>query len=383
MLNQDALDFIQANTPFAQNLLMALARIPSPSLHEEKRARFCKALLESWGARDAYIDEALNVVLPMDIDSGKPLVVFTAHSDVVFPDTSALPLRDDGERLFCPGIGDNTANLTTLLLCLKYIISRHLQPRKYGVLFVANSGEEGLGNLKGIRRIDGDYGSRIKEFYSFDGKMNGITDHAVGSKRFRVTVRTAGGHSFSGFGSKNAIAELASIIGDIYHIQLPQDGIATYNVGTITGGLSINSIPAQASLLCEFRADSLRNMKYLDKCFRNIFLAHRQPDVGVEVEELGCRPCEALGFFAEKRRQEMVQAARETIRRYNPNLQVFLCSGSTDCNIPLSNGIPSVCFGFYSGAGAHTRNEYLWKSSLVPGYKVCFDTVLPYFQPAP
>ena len=233
------------------------------------------------------------------------------------------------------------------------------------------------------RRIDGDYGSRIKEFYSFDGKMNGITDHAVGSKRFRVTVRTAGGHSFSGFGSKNAIAELASIIGDIYHIQLPQDGIATYNVGTITGGLSINSIPAQASLLCEFRADSLRNMKYLDKCFRNIFLAHRQPDVGVEVEELGCRPCEALGFFAEKRRQEMVQAARETIRRYNPNLQVFLCSGSTDCNIPLSKGIPSVCFGFYSGAGAHTRNEYLWKSSLVPGYKVCFDTVLPYFQPAP
>ena len=81
--------------------------------------------------------------------------------------------------------------------------------------------------------------------------------------------------------------------------------------------------------------------------------------------------------------KEMVQAARETIRRYNPNLQVFLCSGSTDCNIPLSKGIPSVCFGFYSGAGAHTRNEYLWKSSLVPGYKVCFDTVLPYFQPAP
>lgn len=192
MLNQDALDFIQANTPFAQDLLMALAQIPSPSLHEEKRAQFCKALLESWGARDAYIDEALNVVLPMDIDSGKPLVVFTAHSDVVFPDTSVLPLRDDGERLFCPGIGDNTANLTTLLLCMKYIISRRLQPRKFGVLFVANAGEEGLGNLKGTRRIDADYGSRIKEFYSFDGKINGITDHAVGSKRFRVTSAPPG-----------------------------------------------------------------------------------------------------------------------------------------------------------------------------------------------
>ena len=382
MLNQDALDFIQANTPFAQDLLMALAQIPSPSLHEEKRAQFCKALLESWGARDAYIDEALNVVLPMDIDSGKPLVVFTAHSDVVFPDTSVLPLRDDGERLFCPGIGDNTANLTTLLLCMKYIMSRRLQPRKFGVLFVANAGEEGLGNLKGTRRIDADYGSRIKEFYSFDGKINGITDHAVGSKRFRVTVRTAGGHSFSGFGNKNAIAELSSIIADIYHIQIPDDGIATYNVGTIEGGLSINSIPAQASMLCEYRADSLRNMKYMDKRFRNIFLAHHQSDVGVEVDELGCRPCEAMGFFAEKRRQEMVRTAEETIRRYNPNLQVFICSGSTDCNIPLSKGIPSICFGFYSGAGAHTRNEYLWKSSLVPGYKVCFDTVLPYFQPA-
>ena len=255
MLTPDAAAFIQSNAPFALDLLRVLARIPAPSCQEEKRVRFCQTLLESWGARSAFVDQAGNLVYPVGDQGDNPLVVFAAHADIVFPDTQSLPLREDDTRLFCPGVGDNTANLVALLLYLKYVLSRGLQPAGPGILFVVNTGEEGLGNLKGVRYLDGIYGSRMAEFYSFDGQMTGITDRAVGSRQYRVTVRTRGGHSLSGFGRPSAIAELAAMIGNIYALPVPAEGIATYNVGTIEGGLSVNAIAPEASMVCEYRAD--------------------------------------------------------------------------------------------------------------------------------
>lgn len=285
MLTPDAAAFIQSNAPFALDLLRVLARIPAPSCQEEKRVRFCQTLLESWGARSAFVDQAGNLVYPVGDQGDNPLVVFAAHADIVFPDTQSLPLREDDTRLFCPGVGDNTANLVALLLYLKYVLSRGLQPAGPGILFVVNTGEEGLGNLKGVRYLDGIYGSRMAEFYSFDGQMTGITDRAVGSRRYRVTVRTRGGHSLSGFGRPSAIAELAAMIGNIYALPVPAEGIATYNVGTIEGGLSVNAIAPEASMVCEYRADRRDMLQRLDKAFLAIFQARRRPGVQVLVEE--------------------------------------------------------------------------------------------------
>lgn len=383
MLTPDAAAFIQSNAPFALDLLRVLARIPAPSCQEEKRVRFCQTLLESWGARSAFVDQAGNLVYPVGDQGDNPLVVFAAHADIVFPDTQSLPLREDDTRLFCPGVGDNTANLVALLLYLKYVLSRGLQPAGPGILFVVNTGEEGLGNLKGVRYLDGIYGSRMAEFYSFDGQMTGITDRAVGSRRYRVTVRTRGGHSLSGFGRPSAIAELAAMIGNIYALPVPAESIATYNVGTIEGGLSVNAIAPETSMVCEYRADHRDMLQRLDKAFLAIFQARRRPGVQVLVEEAGYRPCEHLGLQAEARRQDMVHRAAAALRRCRPDLEVCAGAGSTDCNVALARGIPAVCFGFYTGGGAHTREEYLWKDSLLPGYRACFETVLPYFRPRP
>lgn len=223
----------------------------------------------------------------------------------------------------------------------------------------------------------------MAEFYSFDGQMTGITDRAVGSRRYRVTVRTRGGHSLSGFGRPSAIAELAAMIGNIYALPVPAEGIATYNVGTIEGGLSVNAIAPEASMVCEYRADRRDMLQRLDKAFLAIFQARRRPGVQVLVEEAGYRPCEHLGLQAEARRQDMVHRAAAALRRCRPDLEVCAGAGSTDCNVALARGIPAVCFGFYTGGGAHTREEYLWKDSLLPGYRACFETVLPYFRPRP
>ena len=231
MLNEEVLQYIEEHWEEGYELLLTLAQIPAPSHHEEKRVEFCKNWLEAMGAEGVYVDEALNVVYPYQAEADKPLVVFMAHTDVVFPDTTPLPLKEEDGKICCPGVGDDTANLVALLLTARYVTQNHLAVKDCGILFVCNSCEEGMGNLKGSRKICETYGDRIKEFYSFDGTMGWLVNRAVGSARYRVTVKTRGGHSYGCFGWENAIAELASIIDDIYKIQVPEEGKITCTNG--------------------------------------------------------------------------------------------------------------------------------------------------------
>ncbi|MDR3231225.1 MAG: M20/M25/M40 family metallo-hydrolase, partial [Synergistaceae bacterium] len=138
-----------------------MAQIPAPSNHEEKRAEFCRRWLEDTGAKGVFIDEALNVVYPINCEKAKKIVVIMAHTDVVFPDTEKLPLEMREGKIFAPGAGDDTANLSILLMTARYITQNHLKP-DIGLVIVANSGEEGLGNLKGARKIMETYGDRVK-----------------------------------------------------------------------------------------------------------------------------------------------------------------------------------------------------------------------------
>ena len=365
-------------------LLKELAQIPAPSNHEEKRAAYLKALVEGWGAEDVVIDEALNVVIPLGTaklpagPDGEPdLVVFSAHTDVVFPDMTPLPFYVDGDRVCCPGVGDDTESMTAMLMVLKYMLDGGISPKEGGILFVCNSGEEGLGNLKGIRKICETYKGRIRLHITFDSKLNHICDRAVGSVRFRVTAITCGGHSYSAFGNPNAIAHLAEVIGDIYRIEVPKRGHTTYNVGVIEGGTSVNTIAQQASMLCEFRSDDRQDLAEMQEHFDRIFDAHRSKDVSIEVETVGVRPCEALGEASEALRREMLADAKESIERITGEPLSF-SSGSTDSNIPLSEDIPSICVGTYQGGGTHTREEYILRSSFRAGYEIAFETVFRY-----
>lgn len=385
MLEQRVLDYIDAHAQEARELLITLAQIPSPSNHEEKRAEFCRKWLEGQGAKGVFVDEALNVVYPIGVTEDNPVVVFMAHTDVVFPDTDPLPLKIEDGKICCPGVGDDTANLVCLMMIAKYLTETGEAEKlkeaaaagtsPHGLVLVCNSGEEGLGNLKGSRKICETYGKRIREFYSFDGTLSSMATRAVGSKRFKISVRTVGGHSYGSFGNPNAIAQLSELIYDLYKIQVPSEGKTTYNVGMISGGTSVNTIAQYAQMLYEFRSDSREGLAYMEQKFDSIIAEKKQQGMDIQIEIVGLRPCE--GDVDLTVREKMIRLASDTILEYTGKAP-DQGPGSTDCNIPLSLGIPSLCLGTYEGSGAHTREEYVVMDSLMPGYKVGFQMVLSY-----
>ena len=357
-------------------LLLTLARIPAPSNQEEARAAFCKHWLEQNGAKGVYIDEALNVIWPLNVSDDNPLLVFAAHSDVVFPDTAPLPLRMEEGKIYCPGVGDDTASVAALLMAAKYIAQYRLQPRDCGILLVIDSGEEGLGNLKGIRHLFDTFGHRIREFISFDGGECRCVNRAVGSKRYRIAIDTEGGHSYGAFGNRNAIAYLASLIDTLYTIKVPPLGKTTYNVGTISGGTSVNTIAQHAEMLYEFRSDEAQALAIMERHLNAALEFYRAKGVSVTCELVGDRPCSAP--VEEETMSRMILRAQEaTARHYGRELT--FSSGSTDCNIPLSRGVAALCLGCYRGFGAHTREEYIEIDSLVPGIRFVFDILLHHF----
>lgn len=257
MLTEEMRSYIQEHLEDVKQIIRDLCAIPAPSHHEEKRAEYCKAWFLANGFADVEIDEALNVVCRYQVTQDNDLAVFMAHTDTVFPDTELMPFREDAQKMYAPGVCDDTANLAVMMVSARYFVQRGKRAR-CGVLFVANSCEEGLGNLKGSRRIVQDYGSRIRAFYTFDGTdLRRVVTSAVGSHRYRVTVRTEGGHSYGAFGNRNAIHYLASMIDTIYAMKVPQKQGAktTYNVGMIEGGTSVNTIAQEASMLCECRSN--------------------------------------------------------------------------------------------------------------------------------
>ncbi len=381
MLSGEILNYITNHQEEEYRLLKTLSRIPAPSNHEEKRAEFIKAYLEDLGAEGVYIDSALNVVYPYELDRHEKLHIFMAHTDVVFPDTTELPYEESGDKMMCPGIGDDTANVVAILMVIKFLLEHRFHTKDAGILFVLNSGEEGLGNLKGSRKICDDFRDRILTFTSFDGTMEGIVERAVGSSRFRVNVKTQGGHSYGDFGNNNAIHILALMIRDIYEIRIPEEGKTTVNVGVVSGGTSVNTIAQDAEMLCEYRSDSRQSLNYMKEQFQGIFEKYHGGRVEVTVTQVGERPCENLSEEAERIREELISAASGVISKYNGKLPKRQPS-STDCNIPLSLGIPSVCYGVVSGGLAHTREEYVLRSSLEKGLKVAMDSILKYFEDA-
>lgn len=375
-LNQEISQYIQDHSGEALELLTTLAAIPAPSNQEEKRVEFCRSWLRQQGASEVLVDPALNVICPVGNWKEGPVSIFMAHTDVVFPDTDPLPVVRDGNILRAPGVGDDTANLTALLMAAKFVLQRGLSPREGGVLFVANSGEEGLGNLKGSRQLMADYGKRTRQVISFDGGTGGIINRAVGSRRYRVEIRTEGGHSYGDFGNRNAIAVMASLIDALYAVKVPQGGRTTFNVGVIKGGTSVNTIAQQAEMLYEFRSDCREDLEIMERHFQALIAAWQTKGVTVEVQLVGERP--TMGPVDPAAQQALVEQICAATRRWSDQ-ELRLKSGSTDCNIPLSMGIPSACTGCYIGGGAHTREEWLRIDSLEAGLHLAFDLVLQAF----
>ena len=366
-------EFITSNYPAMLQTLRELCAIPAPSHSEQARAEYCRAWLESVGARGVYIDDALNVVFPINCEGSNEITVFVAHTDTVFPDTEPMPYFEDDERICCPGVGDDTASVAVLLMLAKYFIENKIQPRR-GVLFVCNSCEEGLGNLKGTRKIFADYEGRIAQFISLDSHLSTISDACAGSHRYEVEVLTQGGHSYSCFGRPNAICELSKIVAAIYDIKVPEkEGCrTTYNVGSISGGTSVNTIAQSAKMLCEYRSSDRECLEIMQRKFENIFGGAMSDEVRVSVSKIGDRPCSNIDEATLAPLRQKVGAVVESVIGKKVNFN----SSSTDCNIPLSLGIPALCIGVYNGGGAHTREEWMQKSSLIPGLEIAIKVAV-------
>ncbi len=355
-------------------LLKQLTKIPAPSHHEEKKAAFVLQWLKEQGAQTAYIDKACNVVFPYNCEKTEEIIVFMAHTDVVFPDRESFTITEVGNKLYAPGIQDDNANLANLLMCVKFLLEyRPVMP--VGILLVANSCEEGLGNLKGSKYIYETYGSRVKEFISFDGNYDYIVDRAVGSQRYRIQVKTEGGHSYAAFGNDNAIYKLSCMIQSLYQMKVPTKAKTTYNIGQIEGGTSVNTIAESASMLYEFRSEDKECLSIMEDFFHSVINSYQKSGLDVTVEVLGIRPC-GIGVD-ETALNDLTNRHKEIIHQFTDK-QIIVQAGSTDANTFLSHGIPSNVIGTSIGGRTHTREEWLLTESMWTGQKIGLASVLQY-----
>lgn len=362
-MNEIIKEYILKNSELMYKTLKELCLIPAPSHFEHERAEYCKQWLERYGAQGVYIDEALNVIFPINCDGSNKITVFAAHTDTVFPDREPMPYFDDGEKVFCPAVSDDTASVVVLLLTAKFYIENGIVA-KNGIMFVCNSCEEGLGNLKGTRQLFKDYDGRIENFITLDSLLDAVADRSVGSHRYEVEVFTEGGHSYSKFGNCNAIAEISNIITEIYKIKVPEKkgSKTTYNVGIIEGGTSVNTIAQSAKMLCEYRSDNKECLEYMKKEFERIFdQASKRTELKIKL--LGDRPCSNIDVDkVERLKAKVVPVIEDTIGK-----KVLFRSSSTDCNIPLSLGVAALCIGANMHANIHTREEWVDKESMKTG----------------
>lgn len=358
-----------ARTVFAEEteLLCTLAQIPAPSGKEEQRAAYVLSWLRNAGATRVEVDVQNNVLCWVSESPGAGVEVFSAHTDVVFDDLTPLPLREEDGRMYAPGVGDDTANLVGLLTGTRWLLAHPELTQGRSILVVANSCEEGLGNLRGTRALYERYGSRIASHVVFDTTLGNVVREAVGSVRWRVSCDGPGGHSFKAFGAPNAIVELSRLICALDAMELPSAAVTTRNVGTIEGGTTVNAIAAHAEMLFELRSMNDACLKEASVAFEQTVQAcgENVPGVRFGYEVVGERPASAIGDSPEL--DALVARACAATRAATGMDEVNIVPSSTDANIPLSRGIPAVCLGGVRGAGAHTRGEWIETASLEDG----------------
>ena len=350
----------------AHDLLCTLARIPAPSHDEGRRAEFVRDWLIGQGL-EAEIDDALNVTSSYGVGIIGRIALFSAHTDVVFPDTDPLPLVEQDGRIQAPGVGDDTANLVCLLLAYRELLRRIRTgelKRRRAVMIAANSCEEGLGNLDGMKALFARVGKRIETFVSLDGYAPHVVTRPVGSHRWRISCDTPGGHSYAKFGSPNAIERLSAFICAFYQLERPDEELVTVNVGRIEGGTTVNSIAQHAEALIEYRSVSEACLATMRERVERLVEQSDAEDVRFTLELIGERPGE--GPIDPVRQNALMKACEQAVEE-TLGEQVQWGPSSTDANVPFSLGIPATTVGAIRGAGAHTREEWMDATSLAPG----------------
>ena len=345
--------------------IIRLTEIESPTFSETVRAETWHEMAKAHGLTDLEIDAAGNVTgIRRGIGNGQ-MVCVAAHLDTVFPAGTDVKVRRDGTKLFAPGIGDDTRSLAVLLAWIRAMDAANIQTRA-DILFVADVGEEGLGDLRGMRHLfqKGRYKDRISAFITVDGPdMAGIVTAAVGSKRYRVTFRGPGGHSFGQFGLVNPMFAMADAVFRLGRIQVPAEPRTTYSASVTGGGTSINSIPNAVWTEFDLRSESVRELSALEDRFLGIVQAAvtaendirstRNGPVTVDILPIGDRPA---GHTKESHELVLFAKAAIAAKGFEPRC----AASSTDANIPMSMGIPAIRVGSGgTGGREHSLDEWI------------------------
>ena len=345
--------------PGVVDLAATLVQIPAPTGDEAARSAFVARWFAERGL-PPRVDDLHDVVATVSgMDPNAPAVLLAAHLDTVFAKETPLPVRREGGRVHSPGIGDNCVGIAAVL-SLPQILREAGERPATDLLLTGNVGEEGLGNLRGIRAVL-DAEPRVGAVVAVEGHVLGRVTHvAVGSRRYRITATGPGGHSWGDWGRPSALHALARLVADLDAIPLPRVPKTTLNVGMIEGGISVNSIAPSASCLVDLRSVDESSLARLSERVLRVVDGAGRDGIAFEREELGIRPAGVVPLA-----QPIVRIAAETLASLG--IDASFDASSTDANIPISRGIPSLCVGLTTGGNVHREDEYINVAPLADG----------------
>jgi acetylornithine deacetylase/succinyl-diaminopimelate desuccinylase-like protein len=382
-----ALAWFAPNIDWINDQQARLTEIPAPPFQEAARAVAVKALLASAGL-NVQTDATGNVIGELRGANEKEVVVLSAHLDTVFPAGTDVKVRREGSRMLAPGISDNGTGLAALVGIARAIQEAQLKPQRT-ILFVADVGEEGEGNLRGMRALVDAYRGRLKAVVVLDGAgTDHVTTIALASRRLEVLITGPGGHSWSDFGMPNPINALVRGSVRFINTKVPASPRTTFNLGQIEGGTSINSIPYEARLKVDVRSENESELARLESALRECMSAGVRDEMESsrdrsrgklewKVELLGSRPGGELAadspLLASLRAADVMVENESRIER-----------SSTDANIPLSLGIDAISIGAGgNGGGAHSLQEWYDPTGREMGLKRALLTLLGIAEVAP
>jgi acetylornithine deacetylase/succinyl-diaminopimelate desuccinylase-like protein len=354
-------DYIKQNLSELKSLAVELCEIPSMTGNEEKKALYIKNKIMEYTGENADIDEEGNVIFTVKGDKSSRGLLLAAHIDTVFKDLYEIKVIESEGKLYAPSIMDNSINAAALLFIIKMIKELQVSVFK-DLVFAFTVGEEGMGNLRGIRNVTYKFKDVLDGVIAVDCNLDSVVNRGVGSKRYEVSFQTKGGHSWADFGSSSAILYASKLVGKLYDINVPKNPKTTYNAGIISGGTSINTIAEDAEVLIDLRSEDNHSLELLDREFLKTIEKIKCDDVRIDVKPIGDRPCGSLD-----ENSDLFKSIVET--RNKLGLDNKFVSSSTDANIPLSLGIPAVSFGICRGGGTHTRSEFLYLDSIEAGIR--------------
>ena len=375
-----ALNWLDENLDWTTAQQIRLTEIPAPSFAEEKRAHAVKEVLSADGL-PVFTDKVGNVIGELRGTQDKEVVLLAAHLDTVFPASTEIKVRREGDRLLAPGISDNGTGLAGLLAVARAIQSAKIKPQRT-ILFAANVGEEGEGNLRGMRAIVDAYHAKLRAVIVLDGSgIDHVTTKALASRREEVVISGPGGHSWSDFGMPNPINALVRGSVRFINTKVPNAPRTTFNLGQIEGGTSVNSIPYQATLKVDLRSENEEEIARMESALRDCIAAGVKDEMDSARDRTRGKLEWKINLIGSRPGGELIQDSPllEALR----NADDFIANksrnerSSTDANIPLSMGIDAIAIGAGgNGGGAHSLQEWYEPTERELGLKRVLLTLL-------